>query len=99
MTVVTADPLRPQVLVHRGLIEINAIGKQEPSLIDEIPQALDTWLEELDHGIEPRPPLAQVRVVPQAGGLEERPDTRRELRRRQLHDVLLIEPVQLLGVE
>ena len=42
---------------------------------------------------------AEITVAPETRGFEPRLETRGELVRRQPHDVLLVEPVELFGVE
>ena len=93
------DARRAQMLVDRGRVVLDRVAEEQRALRGEIVEPLGARSQQLEHGEEPRVSIAEIVVVPQPGGFEPRLDADRELVRREPHDVLLVEPVELLRVE
>src|SRR5581483_4612571 len=89
----------PKVLRDGRFVVGDRVGEEESPEACEVAETFGAWLQQLEDRKEPRPPRGDEIVLPQAGRLERRPQTRRELARREPHDVLLIEPIQLFWIE
>ena len=76
-----------------------AFLEEETALHDEVAHPFHARPEQIDDREEPGVAIADELVPPQPLGLEERFEAARELIRRETHDVLLVEPVELLGIE
>src|SRR3989441_9877433 len=87
------------MLVDRRGIEFDRANEEESSVCGEIVEALRARLQQLEDREEPRVTLAEIVVAPESGGFERGLDSARELVGREPHDVLLIEPIQFLGIE
>ena len=85
--------------VRRLRVVLDLIDEEEPALRDEVVQTLDARLQQLEHRKEPGVPIREVGLVPESCLPERRLETPRELVGRQAHDVLLVEPVELLLIE
>ena len=73
--------------------------KKNRALLHEITEPLRARPQQLEHGGEPGVSIAEIVVAPQPGRFEPGPHPRRELVGGEPQDVLLVEPVQLLGIE
>src|SRR6185436_19725180 len=87
------------MLVDRGCVVLQRIAEEEASLRREIVEPLRARLQQFEYRVEPRVPIAEVLVAPDTGLLERRFEPARELVRGDPHEMLLIEPVELLGIE
>src|SRR5580765_182082 len=94
-----AHSLDPYVLVDRGLVVLDRIRKEEASVHHEIVEPFDARLQQLDDGEQPRVPIAEILVLPQAGRGKQRFQPARQLDWRQQRHVLLVEPVDLFRIE
>ena len=99
-----------QMLVHTRRAQVlrrprprrtrsSSVKKNRPS-VDEIVEPLRARLQQLEHGEKPRVPIAEIARRSTARAASNDGFSRaRELVRREPHQVLLVEPVELLGVE
>src|SRR5262245_20002170 len=84
---------------NRVWIVFNDVDEEESTHLQELIQSLRAGLEKLEHGEEPRVPFSQIGFVPHACRLEQRFQSPRQLVRCKTEYVLLIEPVELIGIE
>src|SRR5689334_12587458 len=87
------------MLLHGLRVERYRVIEKETAEHRELIEPLRTHLQEFEYGREPCTAIPEVLVAPQSGFEKERTEAARELVWRQPHHVLLIEPVQLLGIE
>src|SRR5205823_7416961 len=66
---------------------------------DEIVEALRARHEQFEHSKKPRVTRREEVIFPEARGFERRLEPQRELQRRQARKMLLVEPVELVGIE
>ena len=90
------DAVGAEMLRDRRRIVVGQIHEEEASDFDELAQLFRTRPKQLEHGVEPCAPIADVRSIPNAGRFELGAEPTYELIRRELQEVLLIEPVELL---
>ncbi len=94
------DGLRArQVLLHRRRVVLDVVREEGAGLVREIAEPARAWLQQVQHAVEPGALAAGQAVVPESGLAQHALQTRQQVVVRQAHDVLAVEPLQLLGVE
>src|SRR5581483_2340702 len=73
--------------------------EKETAELREVAKPLRARLQQLQNGEQPRMAARHVLVVPEPVGLEPRLDASRELVRRHPPQMVLVEPLELLGIE
>src|SRR5438445_3286209 len=89
----------PHVPGDRSFVVRDRVREEEATLRDEVAEPPRPRLEQLEHRKKPRVPISKIRVVPEIFGSEPRLQTSAELVRREPRHVLLVEPIELLGIE
>jgi hypothetical protein len=88
-----------EVLGDGGWVVFHGVAEEEFTQLEELIQSLRAGPQELEHGEKPGVAFAQIRLVPHACSVEKRPQPSRQLVGRETEQVLLIEPVELVGIE
>src|SRR4051812_46473260 len=91
--------LDAQMLCYCSGVVLDGVDEKEPRLHRELIEALRARTEQLEDGEEPGVAITKKIVAPDASGFEERLGALRELVGSKAHEVLLVEPVQLLRIE
>src|SRR5436190_17540326 len=94
-----AHPGSAQVLVHGGLVVLDCVGEEESSELWKLAEPLRARFQLLEHRKKPWTTIGEQRVVPQARFRQRGTQSVAQLLQGQARDVLLVEPVEFLGVE
>src|SRR5262245_28870556 len=90
---------RAQMLLHRALLVLHFLSKEEAAGNGKVPQPPGARSQQVEDRVQPRALLSVVRIVPKACVMKPRPHASSELFERQPEHVLLVEPIELLGIE
>src|SRR6185437_8558813 len=88
-----------QMLPAGRLVDVRLLDEKRPELIDELIEVLYSRGEQPQNPLDPGCLRRFERVAPQARIDQAALDTAEQLGGRQPGDVLLVEPVKLLGIE